>query len=804
MTQSPIPSNPKPDIRQAAAHHQRGQLVEAEAIYKEILKSDPKNFDATHMLGVICVQRGEPELAAKQISAAVAINPAKAAAHSNLGNALRDLKRPEEALASYDRALTLQPDFADALLNRGNVLRDLKRLDDAILSYSRCIALNPANARALHSRARSFAETGRFEEALDDFNKVISLLPEDTGALALRGKVLANLKRFEEAAADFDKAVTLRPSFAEAFLNRGLVFLELGRHDAALESLKQSVALNPSQPAALHTIGNIYHVKKQPEAAIPFFERALKLDINAHATRFMLADSHFSRGRLHQAIEYAMQAIAGEPQNIRYKENFVLYSQDAAISDHHKGLENTLLECLKTPALDCTRLQGLWLHLFRLNPATKGIYSDARDFSDVTPLLSPYFLLGLEKLCVCDLTFENFLVRLRKRLLLQREKFKKENLVTLAAAMSHYCLNNEYIFDVTPEEQEAVITLGEDGADLALRACYEPLYKMKNAAEIAKRFENSAPLAAVMQAQIREPFALLEERKSIPAITPISKGVSAGVREQYEESPYPSWKSVPRFLMVDPVAHVLNKKGTQILVAGCGTGQEAAELATALPDAEILAVDLSLSSLSYASRKARELGIHNITFRQADILQLSSLDRKFDAICSGGVLHHLQDPIKGWKVLTGLLKNGGLMRIALYSKIARRHIARAQDEIKKGGWTPTAESMRDFRRRSKELLPKETLASLAHAKDYYYFFMYRDLLFHVQEHCFDIPGLAAAFKDTGVEFLKFVPPDGVLAKYLVSFPADISASSLENWAWFEKDNPDTFIAMYQFWCKKPE
>ena len=68
---------------------------------------------------------------------------------------------------------------------------------------------------------------------------------------------------------------------------------------------------------------------------------------------------------------------------------------------------------------------------------------------------------------------------------------------------------------------------------------------------------------------------------------------------------------------------------------------------------------------------------------QADILDLELINQKFDIIEGSGVLHHRKNPLAGWKVLANCLKPTGLMRIALYSKIARRNIIKTRDEIKK-------------------------------------------------------------------------------------------------------------------------
>ena len=57
---------------------------------------------------------------------------------------------------------------------------------------------------------------------------------------------------------------------------------------------------------------------------------------------------------------------------------------------------------------------------------------------------------------------------------------------------------------------------------------------------------------------------------------------------------------------------------------------------------------------------------------QADILKLEKLDRRFDIVESAGVLHHMDQPMKGWKVLVDCLNEGGLMKIGLYSELARQ------------------------------------------------------------------------------------------------------------------------------------
>lgn len=80
--------------------HQRGQLLEARALYQQVLEKQPKHFDSVHMLGVIASQTKNHALAVELIRKAIKINPGFASAYANLGAALRDLKRLDDALAS--------------------------------------------------------------------------------------------------------------------------------------------------------------------------------------------------------------------------------------------------------------------------------------------------------------------------------------------------------------------------------------------------------------------------------------------------------------------------------------------------------------------------------------------------------------------------------------------------------------------------------------------------------------------------------------------------------------------------------
>src|SRR5262249_5099377 len=146
-----------------------------------------------------------------------------------------------------------------------------------------------------------------------------------------------------------------------------------------------------------------------------------------------------------------------------------------------------------------------------------------------------------------------------------------------------------------------------------------------------------------------------------------------------------------------PVCELRQDQGLDVLVAGCGTGQHPIHIAQQFAGARVLAVDLSRPSLAYARRKTSELGLTQIEYAQADILNLGVLCRSLDLIEAVGVLHHLKDPQAGWRVLVSLLRPGGVMNIGLYSELARQDVVQARAVITERGYGPTADDIRRCR-----------------------------------------------------------------------------------------------------------
>ncbi len=392
--------------------------------------------------------------------------------------------------------------------------------------------------------------------------------------------------------------------------------------------------------------------------------------------------------------------------------------------------------------------------------------------------------------------------------------------------MARQCFVNEFVFSYTDEELEraqslqerlvAAVQAGEAAPALwpVAVAAYFPLWSLSCADPLLLRSWPD-PIRALLVQQIAEPLEERRNRDGMRRLTTIADGVSNRVRQQYEENPYPRWIKLPpagqsrtldgylRHQFPFASFRAFNQSGDlDILIAGCGTGQESIETAQQFPKARVLAVDLSLSSLCYAQRKSNERGLQNIEYAQGDITQLGSIGRTFDIIVSVGVLHHLADPMAGWRELLSLLRPAGLMLLGFYSERARQSVVAARKYIAEGGYASTAQDIRRCRQDLIALDNGTLFRQLTLFRDFYAISECRDLLFHVQEHRFTLPQLRAMLTELGLGFIGFLLEPQVIRRYRQTFPQDASMTDFDRWNDFETQYPSTFSGTYVFWAQK--
>lgn len=235
------------------------------------------------------------------------------------------------------------------------------------------------------------------------------------------------------------------------------------------------------------------------------------------------------------------------------------------------------------------------------------------------------------------------------------------------------------------------------------------------------------------------------------------------VKEHYQCYPYPQYPLIASVRRCDTYALNLDAlwcrfngklpaiTDKNILIAGCGTFAPY-PWSVANPDAKITALDLSELSLRRAKLHCFLHRRRNVNFQCGDLLDNTRGSSQFSLIDSYGVLHHLENPLSGLKSLEARLAPGGILRIMVYSRYARREEESIRRALRLLGVSQVAETRR--------LLNKARTGSrLAHymavSDETNTDAGIADALLHPQVHTFRIDGLMDMIRQTGLEPLMF-------------------------------------------------
>jgi tetratricopeptide (TPR) repeat protein len=232
------------------ALHRAGRLTEADGIYAEALRQNPRDAEVLHLRGVVLHRLGRPAEALASFDAALALEPDSAEFCNSRGNALRRLRRLPEALASYERSIALQPGLAAAHNNRGLVLQSMRRIEEAAASYRRALELEPQFAEAYNNLGTVECDLGQPATALASFRRALELQPGLGGVHANLGNALRDLGRPDEALGEFELAVREAPRVAATHCNCGNALYDLGRLGDAIASYDRAIALEPGYAQA--------------------------------------------------------------------------------------------------------------------------------------------------------------------------------------------------------------------------------------------------------------------------------------------------------------------------------------------------------------------------------------------------------------------------------------------------------------------------------------------------------------------------------------------------------------------------
>ncbi len=267
-------------LEEALFLHKKGQLKEAEKLYKSILKSSSSNFEVIHLLGIIKIQSKQFEEAIIWLNKAILINN-NHSIFNNLGVCYKELKKYPEALNNFKNAIKIKPNYAEVYNNIGIVYKSIENFTEAIFNYKKAIQLKPDYAEAYNNLGIIYLDKEEYDEAKNLFEKAIQLKPDNPKALCNLSLVFIRLKDFKKAKLNIDKSIKLKKEFQNNYI----------------------------------ALGTYYHSIEDLENAEINFKKAI--EIKGKEVSHVLAILYFETNRLQKSLDIINKLIELKPQNAR-------------------------------------------------------------------------------------------------------------------------------------------------------------------------------------------------------------------------------------------------------------------------------------------------------------------------------------------------------------------------------------------------------------------------------------------------------------------------------------------------------
>jgi tetratricopeptide (TPR) repeat protein len=280
----PAPSQtsaPEQSIENLAVRAERfesdGMWENAESIYREILKIDPRSIAALNRLGAIAVRRGQFGAGIRYYKQAYDLDPSEFGTNLNLGIAYIKSQDYGNAVLSLERAVEADPGsfqahelLAGALVGKNDFLRAIPHLEKAR-------ELNPNDLATLYLLERACLETKQFEKALSIFEHLEALDPASPWVRILRGQAEDSLGNYDKAIEEFEVVRKQLPGDATVRFSLGFMYWKMRRLADAESEFHQALKLDADFEEAKYYLADTFLLEQKPTEALPLLEALVRL-----------------------------------------------------------------------------------------------------------------------------------------------------------------------------------------------------------------------------------------------------------------------------------------------------------------------------------------------------------------------------------------------------------------------------------------------------------------------------------------------------------------------------------------------
>jgi tetratricopeptide (TPR) repeat protein len=347
-------------LQEGARQHQAGNLRDAEVAYREVLRREPENADALHLLGVLAGQAGQLQPAVELVEKAVRIRPTFHEAFSNLGRLFADLGSFDKSVRAYKRVISLRPNDAVARYVLGLVYRRWDKKDDARTAFldalkidpnyaapfnelakldrldhnadkaialcKEAIRLQPNFADAYHTLGNALLDMHLSDDGIGQLQRAVDLSPQTAVFHSSLGDAFCRRDRFAEAIAKYNAALTIEPTLAVARHGMAVALCGLGRYSEAITFHKHTIELDPLNSHFHQSYGDTLLAAAEFEAAQPLFLRSIELESTRGASWCGLGVALRQLGKFKEAADCFHKALELNPDDASAYKNLASIS----------------------------------------------------------------------------------------------------------------------------------------------------------------------------------------------------------------------------------------------------------------------------------------------------------------------------------------------------------------------------------------------------------------------------------------------------------------------------------------------
>ena len=264
-------------LQQAVAAHQAGHLDEAERLYRDTLKEQPKQPDALALLGVLLATRGDLAEGINLIEEAIKHDPKTGLFKFHLGNALMAAKRLPEAIKAFQEAIQQQPGLAEAHHNLANALRSSDDWVGAIGFYKSALQCKPSYLEAYNNLALTLSHEKRYDEAITEIKKAITLEPRYGDGWLTLCNIAEQVKDYPLALKAGEHNIELLPDNHRAWFGYGVALNRLDRNEEAVIAYKRALELKPERVDIWDNLSQTYQSLNQLDKAEATFRKTIEV-----------------------------------------------------------------------------------------------------------------------------------------------------------------------------------------------------------------------------------------------------------------------------------------------------------------------------------------------------------------------------------------------------------------------------------------------------------------------------------------------------------------------------------------------